>query len=81
MTKNKDIDKLRKEIEGLKFEEAMERLEGIVGKLESEEVDLEGSLNLYDEAKLLGERCSKLLDEAEERVKIVNEAGGVEVFE
>ena len=81
MAEKKAIDKMRKEIGGLKFEEALGRLEGIVEKLESEEVDLEGSLNLYDEAKLLGEHCSKLLDEAEERVKTVDDSGELSDFE
>ncbi len=81
MAKKDTTDKLRKEIEGLKFEEALERLEGIVEKLESEEVDLEGSLNLYDEAKILGEHCTKLLDEAEERVKVVGDDGELGAFE
>ena len=81
MAKAKDIDKLRKDIKDLKFEDALERLDGIVEKLESEEVDLKGSLNLYDEAKLLGEHCSKLLDDAEERVKIVGDDGALKDFE
>jgi exodeoxyribonuclease VII small subunit len=81
MAEMKDIEKLRKDIGKLKFEDALSRLEGIVEKLESEEVDLEGSLNLYDEAKLLGEHCSKLLDAAEERVKVVGDSGELNDFE
>ncbi len=81
MVKNKNIEKLQKEISGLKFEEALSRLEGIVEKLESEEVDLEGSLVLYDEARLLGEHCGALLDDAEGRVKAVDEAGEMADFE
>lgn len=79
--KNKNIEKLQKEINGLKFEEALSRLEGIVEKLESEEVDLEGSLVLYDEARLLGEHCGILLDDAEGRVKAVDDAGKMADFE
>lgn len=79
--KNKNIEKLQKEINGLKFEEALSRLEGIVEKLESEEVDLEGSLVLYDEARLLGEHCGTLLDNAEGRVKAVDDAGKMADFE
>ena len=81
MSDPKDAEKLKKKIAGMKFEDAMERLEGIVGKLESEDVDLEGSLNLYDEAKLLGEHCSRLLDAAEGRVKVVDNNGELKDFE
>ena len=81
MAETKEIEKLKKSIGGMKFEEALSRLEAIIEKLESEQVDLEGSLNLYDEAKLLGEHCSKLLDDAEGRVKIVGESGEVKDFE
>jgi exodeoxyribonuclease VII small subunit len=81
MAEMKDIDKLKKNISAMKFEEALSRLEGIIEKLESEQVDLEGSLKLYDEAKLLGEHCSKLLDDAEGRVKIVGDSGELKDFE
>jgi exodeoxyribonuclease VII small subunit len=81
MVKDKDMDKLRKDIDKLKFEDSLARLEEIVETLESEEVDLEGSLKLYDEAKLLGEHCGKLLDDAEERVKAVDDSGAVTDFE
>ena len=81
MAKDKDIEKLKKEISGLKFEDALSRLEEIVETLESEEVDLEGSLKLYDEARLLGEHCGTLLDDAEGRVKAVDEAGEMADFE
>ena len=81
MAETKNIDKLKKSIAGMKFENALSRLEKIIEKLESEQVDLEGSLDLYDEAKLLGEHCSKLLDEAEGRVKIVGDAGELNDFE
>ncbi len=81
MATGKEMDKPRKEIAKLKFEESLERLEQIVERLESEEVDLEGSLKLYDEAKLLGEHCGKLLDDAEERVKAVDDSGTTTDFE
>jgi exodeoxyribonuclease VII small subunit len=81
MAAEKETDKLRKEIAGLKFEESLNRLEQIVERLESEEVDLEGSLKLFDEAKLLGEHCGKLLDTAEERVKAVDDSGTLTDFE
>jgi exodeoxyribonuclease VII small subunit len=81
MAKDKDIEKLKKESDGMKFEEALSRLEEIVEKLESEEVDLEGSLKLYDEARLLGEHCGNLLDDAEGRVKAVDDAGEMADFE
>jgi exodeoxyribonuclease VII small subunit len=81
MANDKDVEKMKDKIGKLKFEAALARLEAIVEKLESEDVDLEGSLVLYDEAKLLGEHCGKLLDDAEDRVKAVDESGELTDFE
>lgn len=53
------------------LEEALDRLEAIVGKLESGEVDLEKSIDLYVEGKELGQRALKRLDALERRIQIV----------
>ena len=51
------------------FEEALERLNEIVVQLESESVNLDRSLELFAEGKVLAEFCQEQLTEAEERVK------------
>ena len=63
--------------ENKSFEESMLRLEQIVRAMESGDVPLEESLNLFREGTSLVERCGKLLDEAELQVKkIVPDADG-----
>ncbi|MEG1857576.1 MAG: exodeoxyribonuclease VII small subunit [Pseudoflavonifractor sp.] len=52
----------------LTFEQAMERLEEIVGKLERGDAPLEDALALFEEGTGLMKKCSALLDRAEQRV-------------
>ena len=52
----------------LLFEESMQRLEEIVRLLERGDVPLEESLALFEEGSGLIARCSKLLDNAEQKV-------------
>ncbi|MBI4180223.1 exodeoxyribonuclease VII small subunit [bacterium] len=55
----------------LKFEEAMERLETISGKLESEETALEDAIRLYEEGIKLVKVCEKKLAAAEAKLEKV----------
>lgn len=59
-TKEKEKDK--------KFEAALEELETIVSKLESEELPLEDSLSLFEKGISLSRICTKKLEEAEKKV-------------
>ena len=52
----------------LTFEESMKRLEVIVKQLEDGTLPLEESLTLFEEGTGLIKSCSKLLDEAEQKV-------------
>ena len=52
----------------ISFEEALTRLDEIVRKLESGEMLLSDSLALYEEGTGLIKTCSKLLDQAEQKV-------------
>lgn len=55
------------------FEQALERLEEIVQKLESGNVSLDESIKIYQEGILLSKKCSEMLQEAEGKVlAIVN---------
>lgn len=52
----------------LSFEESMQRIEEIVRLLERGDVPLEESLALFEEGSGLIAQCSKLLNEAEQKV-------------
>lgn len=54
-----------------KFEEALERLEKIVKKMEEGDMTLEESLEAFEEGIRLSRFCSKKLDEAERKVEIL----------
>jgi len=65
--KHKDMD--FNLIEDLSYEEAFEELEELVARIESEPLNLETSLELYERGQLLIKHCSTLLEKAELRVK------------
>ena len=58
-------------VEELPFEEAMARLEVIVKTMEGDAVTLDQSLSLYEEGVALTRRLTRELDEAEQRVMIL----------
>lgn len=55
----------------LPFEESIARLEVIVKTMEGDTVSLDESLSLYEEGIALVRRLSRELDEAEQRVMIL----------
>jgi len=66
-----------------KFEEALERLEEIVKKMEEGDMTLEESLEAFEEGVRLSRFCSKKLDEAERKVEILlkdDEGGEIKPF-
>jgi exodeoxyribonuclease VII small subunit len=64
-----------------KFEEAMARLEELVKELESGDLPLDKSLEVFEEGIKLSRWCIKKLEEAERKVEILlkTEAGELEV--
>lgn len=56
------------------YEEAVKRLEEIVKKLESGEAPLDESIALFSEGAELVKTCTAILDEAEQKVKILTES-------
>jgi exodeoxyribonuclease VII small subunit len=60
-------------MERITFEEALKKLEGIVGKLEDGTVSLEESVSLYEEGMKLSRHCSEILEKAELRIEKVNQ--------
>jgi exodeoxyribonuclease VII small subunit len=57
------------------FEESLERLESIVGDLESGNLSLEDSIARYEEGIRLSQRLGATLDEAEKRIERLIESG------
>ena len=55
----------------MNFEEAMTRLEEITSMLESGNYKLDESLALFEEGTALIKHCNKLLDRAEQKIKIL----------
>ncbi len=53
------------------FEEALKRLEQIAKLLEKEDIALDEAINLYEEGMKLVDFCSKKLQEAQNRVKLI----------
>jgi exodeoxyribonuclease VII small subunit len=54
-----------------RFEEALNKLEKIVSKLEKGDIPLEESLKLFEEGIRLSRLCNQKLDEAEKRVEVL----------
>ncbi len=60
----------------LPFEAALERLEGVVDRLEDGELELEASLEVFEEGVALSKHCAARLEDAERRVEQLVRAGG-----
>lgn len=54
-----------------KYEEALNKLEKIVAKMEAGNISLEESLKFFEEGIRLSRFCSRKLDEAEKRLEIL----------
>ena len=66
-----------KNIEEMNFEESMRALEDMVRELEAGGLDLDKSLEVYEKAIALRDRCRKILDESDRKVqKIMETAEG-----
>lgn len=65
----------------MKFEEALKKLEKIVGDLESGNLPLDESLEKYEEGIRLSRMCAKKLEVARKKVEILlkSEDGSVEL--
>lgn len=55
----------------VKFEQAMARLEAIVGQLEHGDLSLDESLKIFEEGIRLSKNCLKVLEEAERKVEVL----------
>ena len=57
----------------ISFEEAMERLESIVSKLESGDVPLETAIDLFQEGMQLSQLCGSKLEQVERKIEMLIE--------
>lgn len=62
----------------VRFEEAIERLEAIIDRIERGEVGLEESLTEYERGVGLIRRCREILDKAEQRIAELSVEDGAE---
>jgi exodeoxyribonuclease VII small subunit len=57
--------------ENIGFEEALEKLEDLVSKLEDTEIPLDESIAYFEEAMNLSKVCSNKLNEAERKISML----------
>lgn len=67
------------EKKNLTLEEAMTRLEAVVGELENEKLPLEKALKLYEEGVSLASRCAGELESAKRRIQILQQGKGGDI--
>ena len=53
------------------FEKAFQQLEGIVKRLESEELPLDESLQLFEQGIALSRFCNQKLEEVEKKIEVI----------
>jgi exodeoxyribonuclease VII small subunit len=64
-------------VEEMKFEEALAELEQTVTRLESGNLTLEDSLELFEYGQQLAAHCNRLLDHAQLRVEQLTDDGEI----
>jgi exodeoxyribonuclease VII small subunit len=67
------------DIKSMKFEEALAALETIVQNLESGQVSLEESINIYTRGTQLKAHCEEKLKDATARIEKITKSGGGEL--
>ncbi|MDK2798696.1 MAG: exodeoxyribonuclease small subunit [Clostridiales bacterium] len=63
------------------YEELLKELEEIVRQLEEDELTLEQSLELFQKGVMLSKKCSKMLDDAEQKVSIILKGSDGKILE
>ena len=56
-------------VDELSYEQAVERLEALVERIESGEIGLEDSIRAYEQGVALLGRCRRVLDDVEQRIE------------
>ena len=62
-------DKANDDVKAMSFEQALDELEKIVGKLESGQAPLQESITIYERGEALKAHCETLLKTAEARIE------------
>lgn len=62
--------------EDMSFEELIKRLEEVTNKLEKEELNLDESVELFEEGMNLSKKCNETLENAEKKITILLEKNG-----
>ena len=75
--KKKESESIPDDIKKMTFEEAYTALKEATDRLEAEEVDLETTLLEYARASALARHCAVLLEDAEDRIRVLIESEGV----
>ncbi|NVD43721.1 exodeoxyribonuclease VII small subunit [Qipengyuania atrilutea] len=71
------MDEAAPNLTELTFEDALRQLEAVVKQLESGDVPLDESIDLYERGEALRKHCQARLDAAQARIqKIVTDASG-----
>ena len=69
---------MSEEVDKMSFEDSMKTLEDLVKQLESGELDLDKSLEVYERAVVLRDHRKKILDESDRKVQTIMEtASGI----
>ena len=61
----------------MKFEDNLKKLEGLVGKMESGEMNLDEMIKAFEEGRKLVTECQKDLDSIRQRIEKVTKDGSV----
>ena len=72
---------MAKETKASEFESSMEQLNQIVESLESGQLDLDSALSQYEKAVSLVRGCQSTLNQAEQRIKILNQQHNLDEFD
>ena len=55
----------------INFEDTMKKLENIANELEKGDLDLDTSVNKFEEGMKLSKKCNEILENAEKRISIL----------
>lgn len=78
--RNEENTEMTEEKKEIKLEEAFEKLDGMLDELESPDISLEESFQVYQEGMKLLKQCNEIIDRVEKSVLKLNENGELEEF-
>ena len=70
----------KEEMETLSLEEAFEKVEAVMSELQSDEIPLEESFQLYQEGMMMLKYCSDKIERVEKQVLAMGEEGELHEF-